>query len=288
MTPEKLKELGDGYDVDVRIEVAPPVQFHTTTQKVDQYLTGVKYKIAVASGKGGVGKSTVAVNLAVALAKQGQRVGLLDADIYGPSIPLMLGITEQPPYINNKILPIEKYGVKLMSLGFLLDTDSPVIWRGPLVARALQQLMRDVDWGQLDIIVFDMPPGTGDAQLTLSQSIALDGAVIVTTPQDVALIDAVKGVQMFRKVNVPILGIVENMSYFVCPHCGERTNIFAAGGAEKECKRLGVELLGQIPLDVEIRVGGDEGKPIVEKNPQNPQAKAFLDIAQKVTQMLEK
>jgi len=248
----------------------------------EKYLSQVKHKIAVASGKGGVGKSTVSVNLAVSLAKLGLKVGLLDSDIYGPSIPLMFGIKERPEYDGEKLYPIDKYGVKLMSLGFLVTDDSPVIWRGPLVMRALQQLMSDVHWGELDVILFDMPPGTGDAQLTLSQSIRLDGAVIVTTPQDVALLDAVKGVQMFQKVNVPILGIVENMSYFICPHCQERTDIFAAGGAKKECERLNVELLGEIPLDVEIRLGGDQGVPIAEKNPQNKQSLAFMEIAEKI------
>ena len=251
-----------------------------------QYLSQIKIKIAVASGKGGVGKSTVSVNLAVALAKLGLKVGLLDSDIYGPSIPLMFGVTERPEFDGEKLKPIEKYGVKLMSLGFLVTDDSPVIWRGPLVMRALQQLMSDVDWGELDVILFDMPPGTGDAQLTLSQSVALDGAVIVTTPQDVALLDAVKGVHMFQKVNVPILGIIENMSFFICGHCHERTDIFASGGAKKECKRLKVELLGEIPLDPEIRLGGDTGLPIVEKDPDNEQSKAFLEVARKLKSTL--
>ena len=188
----------------------------------DKYLSQVNYKVAVASGKGGVGKSTVSVNLAVSLAKLGLKVGVLDSDIYGPSIPLMFGITDRPEYDGEKLYPIEKYGVKLMSLGFLVTDDSPVIWRGPLVMRALQQLLDDVHWGELDVMLFDMPPGTGDAQLTISQSVRLDGAVIVSTPQDVALLDAVKGVQMFQKVNVPILGIVENMSHFICPHCQQR------------------------------------------------------------------
>ena len=249
----------------------------------DAYLPRVKYKIAIASGKGGVGKSTVSVNLAVALAKQGLKVGLLDSDIYGPSIPLMFGIEGRPDFNGKKLIPIEKYGVKLMSLGFLLTDDSPVIWRGPLVMRALQQLMSDVEWGELDVILFDMPPGTGDAQLTLSQSIALDGAIIVSTPQDVALLDAVKGVQMFQKVNVPILGIIENMSYFICQHCNERTDIFSSDGVSKECDRLNVDFLGGIPLDVEIRIGGDEGIPVVEKNPDNDQSKAFMEISKKIS-----
>ncbi len=252
-------------------------------QPKSDYLPNVKYKIAVASGKGGVGKSTVSVNLAVSLAKLGYKVGLLDADIYGPSIPLMLGVKSKPEYDGKKLNPILQYGVNLMSLGFLMDSDDAVIWRGPLVTRAIQQLMQDVNWGELDFMIFDMPPGTGDAQLTLSQSITLDGAVIVSTPQDVALIDAVKGVNMFKKVNVPILGVVENMSYFACPHCGERTDIFATGGVNRECKRIGVNLLGEIPIDVQIRIGGDSGKPVVAEQPDNPQSKIFLDIAENVS-----
>jgi ATP-binding protein involved in chromosome partitioning len=216
------------------------------------------------------------------MAKLGKKVGLLDADIYGPSIPLMLGVSTKPEFDGQKLVPIEQYGVKLMSLGFLITDQSPVIWRGPLVMRALQQLMKDVNWGDLDIMLFDMPPGTGDAQLTLSQSITLDGAIIVSTPQDVALLDAVKGVQMFRKVNVPILGIIENMSYFICNKCHERTDIFSSGGAQKECEKLAINLLGEIPLDIDIRIGGDEGIPIVEKSSVNPQSKAFLEIAQSV------
>ena len=246
------------------------------------YLPDVKYKVAIASGKGGVGKSTVSVNLAVALAKLGLNVGLLDSDIYGPSIPLMFGVTSQPEFDGKKLIPIEKYGVKLMSLGFLLTDDSPVIWRGPLVMRALQQLMSDVKWDNIDIMLFDMPPGTGDAQLTLSQSVALDGAIIVSTPQDVALLDAVKGVQMFQKVNVPILGIIENMSYFICSHCQQRTDIFSSDGVRKECDRLKVDFLGEIPLDVEIRIGGDDGIPVVEKLPDNKQVKAFMEIAKRI------
>jgi ATP-binding protein involved in chromosome partitioning len=266
---------------DIKIDV---VSQQSTPQKQQSqgYLTGVKYKIAVASGKGGVGKSTVSVNLAIALAKQGLKVGLLDSDIYGPSIPLMLGVSDRPEFDGNKLIPIDKYGVKLMSLGFLIDDESPVIWRGPLVMRALQQLLGDVEWGELDVILFDMPPGTGDAQLTLSQSVQLDGAVIVSTPQDVALLDAVKGVKMFEKVNVPILGIVENMSYFCCPDCGSRTDIFSAGGVKEKCDQLNISLLGEIPLDVEIRQGGDNGVPVVEGNPDNPQSKVFIQMAQKI------
>ncbi len=285
---QKVKSVNGVHTVSVHIlETGKIAESVSKTTPLDTFLPTVRHKIAIASGKGGVGKSTVSVNLAVALAKSGLKVGLLDADIYGPSIPLMFGIKDKPQFDGQKLLPIRKYEVQLMSLGFLLSDDSPVIWRGPLVMRALQQLMRDVSWGDLDVMLFDMPPGTGDAQLTLSQSVALDGAVIVTTPQDVALLDAAKGVQMFRKVNVPIIGIVENMSYFLCPHCNGRTEIFSAGGARRECERLQVDLLGEIPLDIDIRIGGDEGKPVVQKNPDHPQARAFMNIAKKIVQYLK-
>ena len=282
-----LKEKNSSMEIEVKVTVQQAAPAAGAVQQMS-LLKDVKYKVAVASGKGGVGKSTVAVNLAVALAKQGLKVGLLDADIYGPSIPLMLGVEEQPKFDGQKLFPIEKYGVKLMSLGFLVDSNDPVIWRGALVTRALQQLMTDVNWGNLDIMLFDMPPGTGDAQLTLSQSVALDGAIIVSTPQDVALADAVKGVQMFRKVNVPILGVIENMSYFVCGHCGGRHEIFDHGGVERECKRIGADLLGEIPLDAEIRIGGDKGIPVVSDSKNKPQAIAFQDVAKKVYEKLDK
>lgn len=281
---ESLKSYGKTYTIKTEISVVA-AQVKTPSPQAT-FLNNVKYKIAVASGKGGVGKSTVAVNLAVALAKEGLSVGLLDADIYGPSIPLMLGINEQPLFDGQKLIPIEKYGIKVMSLGFLVDSNDPVIWRGALVTRALQQLMADVKWDGVDLILFDMPPGTGDAQLTLSQTVALDGAIIVSTPQDVALADAVKGVQMFRKVNVPIMGIIENMSYFICSNCNARHEIFNHGGVEKECLRLGTELLGEIPLDSDIRIGGDKGTPIASLNEKSAQSMAFQELAKKVVRKL--
>ena len=244
-------------------------------------LPDVASVIAVASGKGGVGKSTVAVNLAVALARSGSAVGLMDADVYGPSIPMMMGIKEVPAFdeTRTRIIPFERHGVRIMSLGFFLGADEAVIWRGPMVMKAVEQLLRDVAWGKLDVLVVDMPPGTGDAQLTLSQKANLTGAVIVTTPQDVALADAIKGVAMFRKVGVPILGIVENMSYFACPHCGTRTDIFGHGGGRAEAERLGVPFLGEIPLDAAVRDAGDRGTPIVAASPESPQAETFVRLA---------
>jgi ATP-binding protein involved in chromosome partitioning len=238
-------------------------------------IPGVKNTIAVASGKGGVGKSTVAVNLAVALAQDGAKVGLLDADVYGPSIPLMMGTSARPIMNNNKIVPLEAFGVKIMSIGFLLDANRALIWRGPLVAQLINQFLNEVEWGDLDYLVIDLPPGTGDVQLTLVQKIPLSGAVIVTTPQDVALADAVKGIQMFQEVKTPILGIVENMSFFVCPNCGEQTEIFGFGGGERTAERYEVPLLGRIPLDTAIRQGGDIGHPIVVSEPESPPAEAF-------------
>jgi ATP-binding protein involved in chromosome partitioning len=250
---------------------------------------GVGQIIAVASGKGGVGKSTVAVNLAVALARQGTRVGLLDADIYGPSIPLMMGLAGAKPSFDparQRLLPFERYGVRFMSLGFLVDPDSAVIWRGPLVMKAVEQLLRDVEWGELDVLVVDMPPGTGDVQLTLSQRVRLAGAVVVTTPQDVALADAIKGIAMFRKVDVPILGIVENMSFFSCPSCGERTEIFGHGGGRTQAERLGVPFLGEVPLVPGIREHGDSGHPTVDAAPESAQGRAFLDLGAAVHGLL--
>jgi ATP-binding protein involved in chromosome partitioning len=244
---------------------------------------GVGAIVAVASGKGGVGKSTVAANLALALKANGLRVGVLDADIYGPSMPRMLGISGRPQMADAKILrPMENYGLKCMSIGFLVPEDTPMIWRGPMVMSALQQMLRDVAWGELDIMIVDMPPGTGDAQLTMAQQVALAGAVIVSTPQDIALIDARKGLNMFRKVDVPVLGIIENMSYFLCPHCGGRSDIFSHGGARREAERLGTDFLGEVPLDLVIRETSDEGRPITVSDPTSPYAQTFRDIAAKV------
>ncbi len=245
-------------------------------------IPGVAHVVAVASGKGGVGKSTVAANLAVALAKLGYKVGLLDADIYGPSVPTMFGIHERPRVVGNRVLPFERYGVKLMSLGFVVDNDQPVIWRGPMVMKALEQLLGDVEWGDLDFLVADFPPGTGDAQLTMAQKIPMAGAVVVTTPQDVALIDARKGLAMFRKLNVPVLGIVENMATFVCPHCGETTDVFKRGGGERTAAELETDFLGRIPLDAAIVEGGDAGVPIVVGQPDGAHAKAFRAVAEAV------
>ena len=235
--------------------------------------------IAVASGKGGVGKSTTAVNLAVALASQGLKVGLLDADIYGPSLPQMLGTRERPRAEGQRIIPLQRWGLKAMSIGFLVEEETPMIWRGPMVMGALEQLMGQVEWGALDIMIVDMPPGTGDAQLTMSQRVPLAGAVIVSTPQDVALIDARRGVKMFERVGVPVLGLVENMSFYCCPNCGHRADIFGHGGAKAEAQRIGVEFLGELPLKVAIRELADAGTPIVAARPETEEAQAYQKIA---------
>jgi ATP-binding protein involved in chromosome partitioning len=244
---------------------------------------GVGAIVAVASGKGGVGKSTVAANLALAMKANGLRVGVLDADIYGPSMPRMLGISGKPTSEDGKTLrPMENYGIKCMSIGFLVSEDTAMIWRGPMVMSALNQMLRDVAWGELDILVVDLPPGTGDAQLTMSQQVPLAGAVIVSTPQDIALIDARRGLSMFQKVDVPVLGIIENMSYFLCPHCGERSEIFSHGGARREAERLGCDFLGEVPLDLQIRETSDEGRPVTVSDPGSAHAQLFREIAAKV------
>ncbi len=252
-------------------------------QQAPELLPEVRAIVAVASGKGGVGKSTTAVNLAVALARLGKRTGLLDADIYGPSMRRLLGITGQPVSSDGARLdPMERHGVKSMSMAFLVEEETPIVWRGPMVQSALEQMMRDVAWGELDVLIVDMPPGTGDTQLTMAQRVPLAGAIIVSTPQDIALIDARKGLNMFRKVDVPVLGLIENMSYFLCPKCGERTEIFGHGGARREAETLGMDFLGEVPLDVRIRETSDAGVPIVAAEPDGPHAQTFLHIAEAV------
>ncbi len=247
-------------------------------------LKGVKKVIAVASGKGGVGKSTTAVNLALALSKLGKKIALFDADIYGPSIPTMLGYENQPvvSYDGKTFAAFEVHGIKSMSIGTLIDRDAPIIWRGAKAGGALEQLLTQVEWGDIDIMVIDMPPGTGDIQITLAQHLKIDGAVIVSTPQDIALIDAVKGVNMFQKVDIPILGIVENMSYYICPKCGHKEEIFGHAGAKETAEKMGVRFLGEVPLHIDIRTHADAGKPIVEDKPESPQASAYMEIAKKL------
>lgn len=260
---------------------APQARPAQNTQKT--LVPGITSIIAVASGKGGVGKSTTAINLALALKASGLTVGMLDADIYGPSLPRMMGISGRPTTEDGKTLkPLERFGIKCMSIGFLVPEDSPTIWRGPMVMSALEQMLRDVLWGELDVLVVDMPPGTGDAQLTMSQRVPLAGAVIVSTPQDIALLDARKGLNMFRKVDVPVLGIIENMSYFLCPSCGERSDIFGHGGARDEAERIGVDFLGEVPLHMDIRETSDAGNPIVVSAPDSAHSIAYKGIAAKV------
>ena len=252
-----------------------------------QLVPGVKAIVAVASGKGGVGKSTCATNLALALSRLGLSVGMLDADIYGPSQPRMMGISGRPSSPDGKILkPMENYGVKCMSMGFLVAEDTPMIWRGPMVQSALQQMLRDVDWGELDVLIVDMPPGTGDAQLTMAQQVPLSGAVIISTPQDIALLDARKGLNMFRKVDVPVLGIIENMSLYICPECGHEAHIFGHGGAKREAEKLGMEFLGEVPLNIEIRETSDGGQPVVVSHPDSPHAQTFVKIAERMWEQL--
>jgi len=282
-----LKALPGIGSVTIRIDVQAPPQ--APAAAVASAIPGVRHILAVASGKGGVGKSTVSSNLAVALAQTGARVGLCDCDMYGPSVALMFGSRERPMATEeNVIIPIEAAGLKLMSMGFLLDDDAPAVLRGPMVTRYTQQFLRQVEWGELDYLVLDLPPGTGDIQLTIVQTVALSGAVIVTTPQEVALIDARKAASMFHKVNVPILGLIENMSYFLCPSDGVRYDIFGSGGGEREAKRLNVPLLGAIPLNIPTREAGDRGTPITALDAENPNSKAFVEIAGKIRGVLEK
>jgi len=272
-TPQPGHDHHHGHDHGHSRRQAPPPA---------QGIPGVKSVIAVASGKGGVGKSTVAVNLALALAQQGLKVGLLDADIYGPSVPRLLDLNERPQGIDGKFVPIEKYGIKAISIGLFLEEDQATIWRGPMVQSALVQMINDGLWAPLDVLVIDMPPGTGDVQLTIAQRLPLKGAVIVSTPQDIALIDARRGIAMFRKTQVPVLGIVENMSTYICPNCGHESHIFGHGGARETAEKLGEAFLGEIPLNTAIRLTSDGGKPIVAAAPDSPEARAFLLIAEQV------
>ncbi len=272
----------------VRIDITAPQQQPMGAQSMPQTaIPGVKHIIAIASGKGGVGKSTVAANLACALAATGASVGLCDCDLYGPSVGIMFGANERPfADEDNRIVPLERYGLKLMSMGFLLEDDSPAILRGPMVTKYTQQFLRQVNWDGTDFLVLDLPPGTGDIQLTIVQTVALAGAIIVTTPQEVALLDARKAVSMFQKVNVPVLGIIENMAYFQCPSDGVRYDIFGTGGGEREAARQKVPLLGQIPIDIPTRESGDRGKPITAAEPESAIAQSFIGIAQKLRQTL--
>lgn len=271
--------------------MADNTKTHSINTTQSPLLPFVKHSIAVASGKGGVGKSTVAVNIAVALVKEGFKIGLIDADIYGPSIPLMLGVNDRPKIMQiggrNKLLPIVKNSIKLMSIGFLIDPNDAVVWRGPMASSALKQFMTDVEWGDLDYLLYDMPPGTGDIQLTLTQTIPLTGAVIVTTPQDISLADARKGAKMFEKVNVPVLGIIENMSYYTNSD-ETKEYIFGQGGGERLSKELGINFLGEIAINTNIRLGGDEGTPIVLRNPGSIEAKQFIEIARNLHDQIKK
>lgn len=257
----------------------PTPQTPVTDEKL---LPNVQTIIAVSSGKGGVGKTTVSVNLAIALAQSGASVGLVDADIYGPNVPLMMGEKKPPAQEGGKIIPAENHGVKFISMGFFVPEGSPMIWRGPMVHGAIQQLLRDVDWGELDFMLVDLPPGTGDAQLSIAQLVPLTGAVIVTTPQAVSLLDSKKGLAMFQKVSVPLVGIIENMSTFVCPHCSEATEIFSHGGGSSAAESLKVPFLGEVPIDTAIRIGGDTGTPVTSADPASPQSKAFVEISKKL------
>ena len=267
----------------------PAMGAHGARGAIAAGVPGVKAIIAVASGKGGVGKSTTAVNLALGLRDLGLKVGILDADIYGPSLPKLLAIKERPQTVGGtRLKPISRYGLTVMSIGFLIEEETPMIWRGPMVMSALTQMLREVEWGSQDVMVVDMPPGTGDAQLTMAQQVPLAGAIIVSTPQDLALIDARRGIAMFGRVNVPVLGIVENMSYFVCPQCGARTDIFGHGGARKEAERLSVPFLGEVPLDMTIRETSDSGLPVVATQPDGPHAKVYRAIAEKVRDQLNR
>ncbi len=285
---DALKRIDGVSDVDVKVDVETVAPVRETGKLPQEATDGVRHTIAVASGKGGVGKSTVASNLALALSRRGLQVGVCDCDIYGPSMALMLGVADAEPQAteDDRLMPIDAYGVKVMSMGFFLGDGAPAVLRGPMVTRYTQQFLRQVAWGNLDVLVLDLPPGTGDIQLTIVQTVALSGAVIVTTPQEVALIDARKASSMFSKVNVPVLGLIENMSYFICPSDGVKYAIFGEGGGRMEAERLGVPLLTQIPIDLEVRKGGDVGVPIVIKEPNSVAASAFLQAADQIVALL--
>jgi ATP-binding protein involved in chromosome partitioning len=288
-TEEALRALpGVGtVQVAVRLKEQGPAEGRHQAASNVAPLPGVQNIVAVASGKGGVGKSTVATNLAVALSMAGLRTGLLDADIYGPSIPLMMGVHDRPQVTTaNRILPFFNHGVKMQSLGFFLDENSPVIWRGPMVMRAVQQLLQDTEWGELDVLVVDLPPGTGDVQLTLAQTVPLTGAILVTTPQDLALLDVKKGAEMFKQVGAPLLGIVENMSFFTCPDCGKETEIFRRGGGQKESERLGIPLIGRVPLEPDVCDAGDSGVPVAIGHPETQAGAEFHKIAATMVEIL--
>ncbi len=277
----KTALIGVGFKAEnIKINMAGEVRQHNIAGKEGP--KGINQIIAISSGKGGVGKTTVSVNIAIALSQMGAKVGLLDADITGPNIPIMMGSQEPPKVENGKILPKENYGIKYISMGVLVPPDQPVVWRGPMLDGVIKQFLRDVIWGELDYLIVDLPPGTGDAQLTICQTVPLAGGVIVTTPQDVALLDSKKSVNMFKQMKVPILGIVENMSFFICPKCNERSEIFSYGGGESAAKNLSVPFLGRIPIELEVRIGGDSGKPITNTNPNHPISKIFKDVASQI------
>lgn len=265
---------------DIKINMSSEVRQHGAQGK--EMLKGINQIIAISSGKGGVGKTTVSVNISIALSQMGAKVGLLDADITGPNVPIMMGDEEPPMVENGKITPKESYGIKYISMGVLVPQDKPVIWRGPMLDGVIRQFLRDVLWGELDYLIVDLPPGTGDAQLTICQAVPLAGGVIVTTPQDVALLDSRKSVNMFKQMKVPLLGVVENMSYYICPKCNERAEIFSYGGGEKAAKNLGVPFLGRMPIELDVRIGGDSGKPITAINPNHPVSKTFKEVASQI------
>lgn len=274
--------------VPVEIVIQRPASRSPAAPQARAGVPGVKYTVAVASGKGGVGKSTVAVNLALALVSLDRKVGLLDADVYGPSVPLMLGVAERPRVTEQqRIMPVERYGLKVISMGFFIAEDTPVIWRGPMITKMLTEFVKNVEWGELDYLLVDLPPGTGDAQLTMVQQVPLSGGVIVTTPQEVALLDVKRGVTMFEEVHIPVLGVIENMSYHLCSHCGHRAEIFGYGGGARMAAQFGIPFLGEVPLMRQIREGGDAGTPLVVANPDHPQSRAFQEIAAKIVAQLE-